>query len=149
MKAIVPIFFSAILLLNHSFATATLPTISIAQNSVSVTTNDDDDGIQTTTVSIDRGDLSQPHVLRVQGSPRMERVEVKVNGKVVKSIVNNSLEINLAPMMTSGRYEVDIAGTIPQANDTVSVNFIGKNTNVTQQFSGNRNINQKLVINVR
>ncbi len=149
MKAIVPIFFSAILLLDSSFATATTPTISIGQNSVSVATDDDDDGVQTATISIDRSDLSQPHVLRVQGSPRMERVEVKVNGKVVKSIVNDTLEINLAPMMTSGRYEVDVAGTLPQANDTVSVNFVGKNTNVTQQFSGNRNINQKLVINIR
>jgi hypothetical protein len=148
MKAIVPIFFSAILLLNPLLATAITPPILISQNSTSVTTNDDD-GIQTTTVSIDRADLSEPHILRVQGSPRMERVEMKINGKVVKSIVNDTLEVNLAPMMTSGRYEIDVAGTLPQANNTVSVNFVGKNTNVTQQFSGNRTINQKLVINVR
>jgi hypothetical protein len=149
MKTIAPIIVSGILFLNHSLSTATIPSISIDRNSVTITADTDDDDTQISTISIDRSDLDRPHILRIQGSPRMERAEVKVNGKVVKSIVNGSLEINLAPMMTSGRYEVDISGTLPQANDTVSVNFTGKNTSFTHQSSGNRTIEQKLTIDVR
>jgi hypothetical protein len=125
----------------------------VNQSSVNITTNADGGQIQSTTVSIDRADLRQPHILRVQGSTnnspiRMKRVEIKINGKVVRTTTNNSLELNLAPMMKAGRYEVEISGTSPRYNDTISVSFNGKNTNVTQQFSGSGRINQKLVINV-
>ena len=79
----------------------------------------------------------------------MERVEVKMNGKVIKTIANNSLELNLAPMMKVGRYEIEISGTSPRIDDTILVNFTGKNTNVTQQSSGSGRIDQKLVIDVQ
>jgi hypothetical protein len=135
-------------------ANPTANAVAIEQSSVSITTNADGGQIQSTTVSIDRADLSQPHILRVQGSTndapiRMERVQVKINGRVVKTIANNSLELNLAPMMQSGRYEVEISGSSPRLDDTISVNFIGKNTNITQQFSGTGQLNQIIVINVR
>ena len=128
--------------------------VALSQSSVSITTNADGGQIQSTTVSIDRADLSQPHILRVQGSTndapiRMERIQVKINGRVIKTIANNSLELNLAPMMQSGRYEVEISGSSPRLDDTISVNFTGKNTNVTQQFSGTGQLNQIIVINVR
>jgi hypothetical protein len=79
----------------------------------------------------------------------MERVEVKMNGKVIKTISNNSLELNLAPMMKAGRYEIEISGTSPRIEDTISINFTGKNNNFTQQSSGSGIINQKLVIDVQ
>jgi hypothetical protein len=128
--------------------------IAVNQSTVNITTDADGGQIQSTTVSIDRADLSQPHILRVQGSAndapiRLERIEVKINGKVVKKIANNSLELNLAPMMKVGRYEIQISGVSPRLDDTISVNFTGKNTNVTQQFSGSGVIEQTLVINVQ
>jgi hypothetical protein len=68
---------------------------------------------------------------------------------VVKKIANNSLELNLAPMMKVGRYEIQISGVSPRLDDTISINFTGKNTNVTQQFSGSGAIEKTLIINVQ
>jgi hypothetical protein len=129
-------------------------TAVFSQSSVNITTNAEGGQVQSTTVSVDRADLTQPHVLRIQGSAndtliRLRRVEVKVNAKLVRSIVNNSLELNLAPLLKVGRNEIDISGTSPQPEDTISVNFTGTNTKVSQQFSGNSTVKQTLVINVQ
>ena len=150
---------SAILLLIH-------PVLAIAggvdfdrssssQSSVSVTTENNGAQTQSSTVSLDRADLRQPHILRVLGemnnSPvKMKRVEVRINGKVVKTIANGSLELDLAPMMMrAGRYEVDVLAISPQSANTISLNLIGANTQIKQQSSGVGNINRKLIINVR
>jgi hypothetical protein len=128
-------------------------TAVFSQSSVNITTNAEGGQVQSTTVSVDRADLTQPHVLRVQGANdtliRLRRVEVKINAKLVRSIVNNSLELNLAPLLKVGRNEIDISGTAPQPEDTISVNFTGMNTKVSQQFSGNSTVKQTLVINVQ
>ncbi|WP_373547854.1 hypothetical protein [Chamaesiphon sp.] len=157
MKVVQSIVVSAVLCLSNSVVTmanVSGDAVVVSQSSVIVTTDADGGQVQSTTVSLDRADLSQPHILRVQGytnnAPvRMERVEVKMNGKVIKTISNNSLELNLAPMMKAGRYEVEISGIAPRTDDTILVSFTGKNTNVTQQFSGSGRIDQKLVIDVQ
>jgi hypothetical protein len=158
MKASVSVITSAVLLLSNSILTSAADgnenAVTVSQSTVTVSTDADGGQVQSTSVSIDRVDLTQPHILRVQGSAndapiRMQRVEVKVNGKVVRSVVNKSLELNLAPMLKVGRYEIEISGTSPRPDDTILVNFTGKNTNVTQQSSGTGVINQILVINVR
>jgi hypothetical protein len=125
----------------------------MSQTTVKMGTDATGDQIQFTSVGIYRSDLSRPHILRVQGSMNnvavpMERVDVKLNGKVVKSIVNSSLEINLAPLMTAGRYEVEVSGTTRQSDATISLNFVGANTQVNQQSSGSGKIKQKLLINI-
>ncbi|WP_309742802.1 hypothetical protein [Chamaesiphon sp. OTE_20_metabat_361] len=157
MKTSVSVVASAVLMMSNSvvtFATETNSSdVTISQSTVIVSTDADGGRVQSTTVSIERADLTQPHLLRVQGlaynAPiRLQRVEVKVNGKVVKSIANNSLELNLAPLMKAGRNEIEISGNSSQNEDTISVNFNGKNTNVSQQFSGTGNVKQTLVINI-
>ena len=155
MKVVQSIVVSAVLCLSNSVVTMANVSGAVLVSQSSVITTDADGGqVQSTTVSLDRADLSQPHILRVQGSTnnapvRMERVEVKMNGKVIKTISNNSLELNLAPMMKAGRYEIEISGTSPRIKDTISINFTGKNNNFTQQSSGSGIINQKLVIDVQ
>ena len=155
MKVVQSIVVSAVLCLSNSVVTMANVSGAVLVSQSSVITTDADGGqVQSTTVSLDRADLSQPHILRLQGSTnnapvRMERVEVKMNGKVIKTISNNSLELNLAPMMKAGRYEIEISGTSPRIEDTISINFTGKNNNFTQQSSGSGIINQKLVIDVQ
>jgi hypothetical protein len=158
MKAIVSVMVISILWLSNLVVTfaaeANSNAVLVSQSTTTVSTDADGGQVQSTTISVDRADLTQPHILRVQGSAddspiRMKRVEVKVNGKVTRSIVNKSLELNLAPLLKVGRYEIEISGTSPRPDDTISVSFTGKNTNVTQQSSGTGVINQILVINVR
>ena len=157
MKTSVSVVASAVLMMSNSvvtFATETNSSdVTISQSTVIVSTDADGGRVQSTTVSIERADLTQPHLLQVRGSTknapiRLQRVEVKVNGKVVKSIANNSLELNLAPLMKAGRNEIEISGNSSQNEDTISVNFNGKNTNVSQQFSGTGNVKQTLVVNI-
>jgi hypothetical protein len=142
---------SAIALAEDNFSDQAI----VSQTTVNIRTDADGKQVQFTTVSIDRADLRQPHILRVRGSINntaipMQRVDVKLNGKVIKSIANSSLELNLAPlMMAKGRYEVEVAGTTNQSDVTISLKFTGPNTQVNQQSSGAGEIAQKLVINVR
>jgi hypothetical protein len=143
---------TAILLSHPLMTTATevdCDAVSVSQTSVNVTTDSDREQVQSTTISLDRADLRQPHILRVQGSPNMQRVTVKINGRLVKSIVNGSIELNLAPLMTVGSYQIEISGTSPRSDDPISLTFTGKNSNITQQSSGTGIIKQILVINVR
>lgn len=128
--------------------------VIVSQNSSDTANGQDEEEERVTTISIERVDLRQPHILRVQGnlnnSPLpMQQVEVKMNGKVVKKIANSSLELNLAPMMTAGRYEVEVAGTISRSDAAILLNFTGTHVNVNQQSSGSGKIGRKLIINVQ
>jgi hypothetical protein len=157
MNARVSIVVSTVLCLSNAVAIsadATSQSVAVNQSTVTVSTDANGGQVQSTVVSVDRADLTQPHILRVQGSAndapiRLRRIEVKINGKALRSIVNNSLELNLAPRLKTGRNEVEILGTSAQPEDTISVNFTGKNTKVTQQFSGSDTIKQTLIINVQ
>ena len=157
MKASISVVTSAVLWLSNSVAIASDTndnSLTISQSTVTVSTDADGGQVQATTVSVDRADLTEPHILRVQGSAndepvRLQRVEVKINGRLVRSVSNNSLELNLAPLLKSGSYEVEISATSLRPEDAISVSFNGKSTNVTQQFAGAGTIKQKLVINVR
>jgi hypothetical protein len=126
---------------------------TIAQTSV-VTTSDDGDGKGASSISFNRADLRKPHILRVYGMldnelVPMERVDVQMNGKVVKTIANGSLEIDLAPMMKAGRYDVKISGKSERVDTAISLYFVGKNVNINQQSSGTGKIDRQLIINVR
>jgi hypothetical protein len=157
MNVSVSIVASVAVVLNNSMAIAAeieSSAVTISQTTVIVSTDADGGQVQSTSVSIDRADLAQPYILRVQGlandAPiRLQRVEVKVNGKVVRSIANSSLVLNLAPMLKSGRNEVEISGSSPRTEDTIVVSFSGKNTNVTQQFAGTGILKQILAIDIQ
>jgi hypothetical protein len=125
----------------------------LVSQSVNIRTESSGEQVQFSRVSLYRVDLRQPHILRIQAemnnSPMpMEQVVVKLNGKVVKTIANRSLEINLAPLMMPGRNEVEVSGTASQSDTTISLNFKGPRTQVNQQSSGSGRIKQMLVINV-
>ncbi|WP_310429236.1 hypothetical protein [Chamaesiphon sp. VAR_48_metabat_135_sub] len=152
MKVLKSIVVGAIVL---SHAVVTMATevncnaVAVDGSSVNITTDSDSEQVQSTTISLDRADLRQPHLLRVRGSGNMERVDVKINGRLVKSIVNGSIELDLAPMMKVGSYQVEISGTSPRLEDTISLTFTGTNTNISQQSSGSGIIKQILVIDVQ
>jgi hypothetical protein len=127
--------------------------IIISQNSVETST-DDGNSNGVSKISFNRADLRKPHILRVYGMldnnlVPLERVEVKMNGKVLKTIANGSLEIDLAPLMKAGRYEVNISGKSEKMDTAISLYFVGKNVNINQQSSGTGKIDRELIINVR
>lgn len=108
--------------------------------------------IQETTVSLDAGDLKQPYILRVRianANPRLITGEIKLNNRVIKSLSNNQIEINLSPLLSIGTHKVEISGKYNPANSAVKVELLGGQTQVTQETSGSGTINQILIINVR
>ncbi|MFM2304543.1 MAG: hypothetical protein RLZZ135_1955 [Cyanobacteriota bacterium] len=158
MKVLGPICTIAIVVLSHQVVTRAADLgfnrSMVSQSSVSVTTENNGAQTSASMVSLDRVDLRQPHILRVQGAMnndpiKMKRVDVKINGKMVKTIANGSLELDLAPMMTAGRYEIQVFAISPQSDNTISLNFIGAHAQIKQQSSGTGNIDRKLIINVR
>ncbi len=146
---------TGVVLLSSSPLVSLASDASVAvQPTVRIDPNSDGSQVQFTRVSIDLADLKQPHILRVRGSINqtaipMARVEVKLNGRVIKSIRDGSLELDLAPMMKAGHYEFVVSGTTAQTDATISLNFTGKNTQVSQQSSGSGEIEQRLFIEVR
>lgn len=108
--------------------------------------------IQETTVSLDAVDLKQPYILRVSianANPRLIAGEIKLNNRVIKSLSNNQIEINLSPLLSIGMHKVEISGKYNPANSQVKVELLGGQTQVTQETSGSGTINQILIINVR
>jgi hypothetical protein len=137
-----------------SFAEFDDEPITTAQNSVETTTQSDGDGNGVSKISFNRADLSKPHILRVYGMldnklVPLERVEVKMNGKVVKSIANGSLEIDLAPLLKASSYVVNISAKAEQMDTAISLYFVGKNVNVNQQSAGTGKIDRQLILNIR
>ncbi len=134
-------------------AAAVNKTARLISQSVNIRTDANSEQVQYSSVSLDRTDLREPHILRVRGELNnlpilMEQVVVKLNGKVVGSIANSDLELNLAPMMMPGRNQVEISGTTAQSGTIILLNFKGPRTQVNQQSSGSGRIKQMLAIDV-
>jgi hypothetical protein len=130
-------------------AAAVNKTARLISQSVNIRTDANSEQVQYSSVSLDRTDLREPHILRVRGELNnlpilMEQVVVKLNGKVVGSIANS----NLAPMMMPGRNQVEISGTTAQSGTIILLNFKGPRTQVNQQSSGSGRIKQMLAIDV-
>jgi hypothetical protein len=158
MKALGSIFMCLSLLLSGSgwalAANLGSNLVTLNQNSVESSTETDSDGVAMSTISFNRADLSKPQILRVYGMldnslVPLERVEVKINGKIIKTIAGGSLEMNLAPMMTAGRYEINVSGKSAKLDTAISLYFIGTHVKVDRKSSGTGKIEQKLIINVR
>jgi hypothetical protein len=140
--------------INHSSHSSHSSHPGITQSTVTASTDADGRQIQSTTVSVDRADLTQPHILRIEGfadhvPDQIHQIQVRVNGRVIKSGASNLIALNLSPILKSGRYVVEILGISPRSNDTIRVSFTGKNTNVMQQFSGTGLILPTLVIDIQ
>ncbi|NJM76168.1 MAG: hypothetical protein HC852_10710 [Acaryochloridaceae cyanobacterium RU_4_10] len=73
---------------------------------------------QETTINLSAKDLKQPQTLSIRSSQSLTQMtgEIKVNGKSIKKLSRNFTQINLAPILKSGKislfYQVDIVQPI-------------------------------------
>jgi len=120
------------------------------QFKVTLNSGDKQTNIQQTTINLNLADLNQPHILRVGTSIRETQLtgQIKLDGKVIKTISNNQTEINLAPSLTQGRQVIEILGNYSPSYAAVIVEFTGTNTQVYQKTGGNGNFSQKIIIEV-
>ena len=105
---------------------------------------------QQTRISLSSNDLKKPHILKVSIPKAGNRLtgQIKVNGKVVKALRNNPTQMNLSPQLSRGRYVIEISGSYP-TNSSVTVEFSGPNTQVSQQAGGSGTIRHTLIIDVK
>lgn len=103
---------------------------------------------QTTGVSINSDALKSPHILSIKSTDAQLTAEVSVDGVVIKKL-QGSQSFNLSPYLSDGVNKIEITGSYKPASDSVTVEFSGANTQVTQQTSGNGTLKQSLVITVR
>lgn len=119
----------------------------------SITTTNDNTSTNSTAIDVDRADLRSPQRLRVQGmlsnSPvSIQRIVVKLNGKIVKTIASGSLELDLAPILKVGRNQITISGIVTNPNTAIALSFRNPNVNVNQQSAGTGKIDSRLIIEV-
>lgn len=104
---------------------------------------------QTTGVSISSDALKSPHILSIKSKENAQLIgEVAVDGVVIKKL-QGSQSFNLSPYLKLGVNKVEISGNYKPASSSVSIEFSGANTQVTQQMSGNGTLSQTLIVTVR
>lgn len=104
---------------------------------------------QTTGVTINSDALKSPHILSIKSTNSAQlTAEVTVDGVVIKKL-QGSQSFNLSPYLSVGVNKIEISGSYKPASDSVTVEFSGANTQVTQQIGGNGTLKQTLIVTVR
>jgi len=104
---------------------------------------------QQTRINLSSDSLRKPHILKVSTPTAGEQLtgQIKVDGRVVQSLKNNSTQINLSHLLSQGTHKIEILGNYPE-NSSVQVEFSGPNTQVVQQTAGSGTIRQILIVDV-
>lgn len=137
-------------------STTALSQISIIQNSVQSSTNvsiNEQGRIvqsQTTVISVDSTNMSQPYILRISAPEGTQLTgQVTLNGRVITELKDNQTEINISPLLSKGTQTIKISGTYQPAQSSVKIEISGPNTQLSQETSGYGILDQSLIINVQ
>ena len=106
-------------------------------------------GYQSNTLSLNRTDLKEPHILSIKTSGQQITGKIIVNDKLVRQIRGNKVEFDLSPHLSVGENLVKINARHTPASSTVDVEMNGPGTTVSQQNSGNGVVNSNMKIVVR
>lgn len=104
---------------------------------------------QTNSLSISAANLKKPHILKINSPNAKLQGEIRINGKVVRRLKNNQLQINLSPYLSRGQQKIKISGRYTPATASVTLEMNSADNNITQQTSGNGILNYILDINVQ
>ncbi|MDJ0675816.1 MAG: hypothetical protein QNJ36_10620 [Calothrix sp. MO_167.B42] len=104
---------------------------------------------QKSSVGLNAANLGKPHMLSVHSSANQLTGEIRIDGKVVKQIRNNKVDINLSPYLSVGEHTVEISARYTPADSDVSIEFNAPGTSNNQQTSGNGSINYQMDVSVR
>jgi hypothetical protein len=105
---------------------------------------------QETTISLEADQLRHPHFLCVSTTKTGTQLtgKIELNGKFIQSL-NNKTKINLSPYLDLGKHKINISAKYRPTGDSVQIEFIGPNTQVSQQTGGSGYVNQRLIIEVQ
>ncbi len=105
---------------------------------------------QTNTISLDRANLDEPHLLSVS-APRGGTLQgyIEIDGETRLPLGNNSEFLDVSPYLGKAVTHVAIVGSYSPASGSVDIVFNGPNTVVQQQTAGTGRINYQLTLVVQ
>ncbi|MDJ0697021.1 hypothetical protein [Mastigocoleus sp. MO_188.B34] len=106
-------------------------------------------GYQSSSLTLSKANLSEPHILTVTTSGKRLTGKVIVNDKFVKKLYGNKVEFDLSPHLSVGKNTVEIDARYAPTSSTLDVEVNGPETSVSQQNSGNGVVNSNINIMVR
>lgn len=104
--------------------------------------------VQRTSITLSAGALRQPCQLTILAPDANLTGHIKVDGKAIR-VLKGSTSFNLSPYLSKGVRTVEISGKYSSANAPIQVKLSAVGTQVSQQTSGNGELNHLLVITVR
>jgi hypothetical protein len=107
--------------------------------------------LQETRINLNSVDLKQPNLLNINlsQSTRYMTGEVKLNGKLIKKLSQNSAQVDLAPALKRGSNRVTVFGKYSPASASISLDFSGPHNQISQQMAGSGLIQVVLLIEVQ
>lgn len=105
---------------------------------------------QTTIINLSSDELQESYVLKISGSRYNSQLtgNIKLNGLIIAKLTDNSTQINLSPLLNKGKNTINIIGNYTPITSAFKVELIGVNTQVTQENTGNGNIENTLIVYV-
>ena len=105
---------------------------------------------QTTAISLDSTALQVPQFLNIKATKDTELTgKITLNGKAIAKLKGSQLSINLLPYLSQGINQVEILGSYKPKTSSVKIRFSGSDNLVTQQVSGNGQLQQTSIIKIR
>lgn len=106
--------------------------------------------LQETAINLSVDELRHPHFLRINPLKSGTQLtgQIKINGKFFQRFDRN-LKINLSPYLTRGKNTIHISGKYRPANNSIQIELIGANNQVSQETGGNGYLNQVLIVEVK
>ncbi len=94
--------------------------------------------------------VNQSYQLTVKTTGRSLNAELKIDGRLVRTLVDPSETIALSSYLsTAGQHTIEIVGTYAPINATAEILLTGPGTQISHQVSGQGTLRQTLQISVR
>ena len=103
----------------------------------------------TSTISIDRANLRQPQMLKVDASNAQLNGHITINENRIIKLTNKQESINLSPYLFRGKNIIEISGSYSPQNSRITIEFSGTGNQITQQTSGSGILKHTLIVEVR
>jgi hypothetical protein len=106
---------------------------------------------QTTTsiISIDRENLRQPQMLKVETSGARLNGHITINKNRIIKLTEKQKSINISSYLFRGENIIEISGIYSPQNSQITIEFFGTGNQITQQTSGSGILKHMLIVNVR
>ena len=104
---------------------------------------------QQSTLRLNSDHLNLPHTLTVGTTGQELTAVVKVNGRTIHTLVNQSETLNLSHYLSEGQHTIEIVGTYSPASATAEISLTGPGTQISQQTSGRGIIHNTWQISVQ